>query len=357
MLDMDKKVIEDIQAVVADYQKSLRNDASLQFWKSLGDKHATLIRESGFGNFKRTVNFEYSQWGVTSFRDPKIASLIKNLLREGRLPSGGFKARFDGDDLDHIRWPDVIDSKTGESLRATGSRGRSKIRAYAFYCGLLWQYASAHDALRCLELVKEPALGNPLPIRYGGQLISQDLALSSLELNHIASKVPLRQVRRVLEIGAGYGRYAFPHISLFPDTEYWILDIPPALAISQNYLASIFGPEAISPYTERGVQDSPRRRINFMLPDDLKRSPDNYFDLVLNISSFDEMSTADVDDYLTTIDRVGSGWLYLQGHARSRKPGFRYGVEEFPYRKAWKEVFSATHPVVPWFVEKILKLA
>lgn len=355
MLEMDKKVIGDIQEIVADYEKSLQDDASLQFWKSLGEKHASLIRESGFENFKRTINFEYSQWGVTSYRDAKTRHLFRNLLRGKSLPFGGFKASYDRHDLDHIRWPDAIDPQTGKALRGSNDDARAGMGAYTFYCGLLWQYAVKHDALGCLKKIREPAVGHPLPIRYGGELISQDLALSSLELNHIASTVPMEKVRRVLEIGAGYGRFAFPYASLYPNVEYWILDIPPALAISQNYLGTVFGKEAVSPYIERRSGGTPRR-FNFMLPTTLADIPDGYFDLVVNISSFDEMSTADVDRYLQAIDRVGSGWLYLQGHARSRKPGSRYGLEEFPYGKSWRELFSHQHPVVPWFVEKIYKL-
>ena len=170
--------------------------------------------------------------------------------------------------------------------------------------------------------MREPALGNPLPIRYAGQLISQDLALSSLELNQIASRVPIKHIRRVLEIGAGYGRLAFLFSSMFPEIEYSILDIPPALAISQNYLASIFGAAAISRHDQTPGPHA-RPRIRFMLPHRLAELPDGHFDLVINISSFDEMSTSDVEGYLQAFDRVGSGWAYLQGHATSSKPGVR----------------------------------
>jgi hypothetical protein len=355
MNEIDEKVIGDIQAVTSDYQDSSRGDESLRFWQALGEKHASLVRESGFRNFKRTINFEYSQWGVTAYRDPKTVHLFKKLLGEKRLPIGGWRARFDRHDLDNIRWPDGIDAGTGQSTGAATFGGVTRIRGYAAYCGLLWQYACAHDGLGCLSRVQEPALGNPLPIRYAGKLISQDLALSSLELNQIASRVPIERIRRVLEIGAGYGRLAFLFSSMFPDIEYSILDIPPALAISQHYLTSIFGPAAISRYDD--TPDSHvRPRIRFMLPHRLAELPDGHFDLVINISSFDEMSTKDVDRYLRAFDRVGSGWAYLQGHANSSKPGLRYGVNEFPYGKNWRQIYSGAHAVVPGFVEKIFQL-
>ncbi|MEO8260446.1 MAG: putative sugar O-methyltransferase [Acidobacteriota bacterium] len=356
MDEVDEKVIGDIQRIIADHHRAVNDDRSLQFWKSLGEKHASLIKEAGFRNFKRTINFEYSQWGVTALRDPKTVNLLKKHLAERRWPTGMMRARFDGDDLDDIRWPDDIDARTGTSTRAATIGGRSRIRGYTAYCGLLWQYASSHDALGCLSKVEEPALGNPLPVRYAGRLISQDLALSSLELNYIAANVPMRRIRRVLEIGAGYGRLAFLFSSMFPDIEYSILDIPPALAISQHYLTSIFGAAATSDGLDDDGGSAARRRIRFMLPHRLAEIPDGHFDLVINISAFDEMSMTDVDGYLQALDRVGSGWGYFQGHATSRKPGLRYGVDGFPYGKDWRQIDSRPHAVVPWFVEKIFQL-
>ena len=84
MNEVDEKVIGDIQAATSDYHDSSKDVESLQFWKALGEKHVSLVREFGFRNFKRTINFEYSQWGVTALRDPKTVHLFKKLLGEKR---------------------------------------------------------------------------------------------------------------------------------------------------------------------------------------------------------------------------------------------------------------------------------
>ena len=142
---------------------------------------------------------------------------------------------------------------------------------------------------------------------------------------------------------------------MFPDIEYTILDIPPALAISQNYLESVFGSDAISPYSD-SPQLQDRGRIKFLLPRQLDSIPSGYFDLILNVSSFDEMSPNQVKIYFDFIERINPGWLYLKGYGKSQKPGFRLGVNEFPYRPNWREVYNGNDPFVGPFVEKIIGL-
>ena len=63
MNEVDEKVIGDIQAATSDYHDSSKDVESLQFWKALGEKHVSLVREFGFRNFKRTINFEILAMG------------------------------------------------------------------------------------------------------------------------------------------------------------------------------------------------------------------------------------------------------------------------------------------------------
>jgi putative sugar O-methyltransferase len=350
---LDDKVLQDIRMLIEASDPARGSGDEGVFWEELSDKHASLIREHGFQNFKRTINFEYSQWGVTSLRDRKISHLARGLWRQGRFPVGGLLTRI-GDNQAGIRWPDAIHAHTGAAVQQAGFGGRLRLRAYAFYCGLLWQYALSEDKLGCLEIL-EPTLGNPLPIFYRGRLISQDLALSSLGLNLIASRLPMGRIRKVLEIGAGYGRLAFLFRKIFPEIEYSILDISPALAISRNYLEGVFGGDAVSSYQLGGSWRPEEGRINFMVPRVIDDVPDGYFDLVINVSSFDEMRPEVVEDYFKSIARVGSGWMYLQGYEGSRAPGRRIGLKDFPYGSDWSEVFGRQDPVEPRFIEKVMK--
>ena len=84
------------------------------------------------------------------------------------------------------------------------------------YTKLLWRYALMEDQLGCLKTCDEPILGSPLPIRYRGKVISQDLAISSLELNLMGRLIDFSRIGRVAEIGAGYGRLAYLMAHRFP---------------------------------------------------------------------------------------------------------------------------------------------
>lgn len=355
----DQRVIEDIRDLSASLSQA--SDYALygpaKFWETLSEKHGRLILEYGFQRFKRTVNFEYNQWGVQSFKDPKIRNLLRLLFRRHRVPSGWLRTRVNKESISDVRWPDGIDAATGEAVALSPVNTWKRFQAYTFYVGLLWQYAMLEDRLGCLRVCDEPTVGSPLPITYKGKLISQDLATSSMELNLIAKYVDMSKVVRIAEIGAGYGRLADVTAKMFPHVEYHIFDIPPALAISQNYLACTLGESAVSMFDENPHYGSLEGcRVRAFLPHQMERFPNGYFDLVINISSLDEMAPAQVENYFSRIDEKCGGWLYLKGHGRSRSPGLRLGVDEFPYRKRWRELYRGADPLVGSFVERVYSL-
>lgn len=328
----------------------------VQFWDTIGEKHLRLIEQSGFENFKRTINFEYNQWGVSSFRDKKISNLLARLFWRGKIPWGWFfKTRLNQERWTDARWPDDIDH-AGKTWNGGGTSSDIswKQRAYGLYLSLLWQYVLTEDHLGILRSLEEPALGAPLPITQGGRTISQDLAMSTLELNIVARWVDLSKVQRVAEIGAGYGRLAYVFLKYRPQLEYNIFDIPPALAVSQIYLAGVFGDNRVAPqWRENPTKSSAPIRI--CLAHQLEYVPDGSLDLMINISSFDEMAFPQVENYFALIERKCRGWVYLKGHALNRG-GNRSGLSNFPYRRHWKLLYHAPDPFVSTFEERIYKL-
>jgi len=324
-----------------------------QFWQNIGLFHRRTIERHGFGNFKRHINFQYGQWGIHKFHSRFTLRILIALLRRGQLPRGAL-ARVDWHGADDIYWPVWFNIETGQRV-ADISRSRQDIhlRAYAMYCGLLWQYASINDTLGCLR-IPEPKFGYPMPVRLKGQLISQDIAMASLDLNRMAMFMPLRSKKRVLEIGAGYGRLAYLFRSLFPDVQYSIVDISPALAVSQNYLTAVFGEENVTRFSPT---PSMPRALNFLLPHQLELVPDQHFDLAINVSSFDEMPPEVSARYLKTIGRLCRGHVFLNGYARSSHRGSRLGLDELRYDPAWKLLYSRPHEIFPGWVEKVFEVA
>jgi SAM-dependent methyltransferase len=257
----------------------------------------------------------------------------------------------DWHDADRILWPDVHKSGTDPST-AGPNASRKRLRAYAVYCGLLWQYASGRDVLGCLG-VPEPELGHPMPISLDRKKISQDIAMASLDLNNMAKCIPLRSKRRVLEIGAGYGRLAYLFRTLFPDVQYSIVDISPTLAISQNYLAETFGENDVARFDQASPASRP---FNFFLPHQLEAVPDRHFDLAINVSSFDEMPPEVSNAYLSTIGRVCRGHLFLSGYAHHGGDRTGQGLNDLSYNPAWKMIYNERHEIFPGWIEKVFEI-
>jgi putative sugar O-methyltransferase len=259
------------------------------FWRSLNTQHATLLSaEDGFSQFKRTLNTSYFQFGFAAFAR-SLPILAASWVR--RPDAAVFTAR-------------VVDR---DGLRA---------RAFAIMVAL---YANAlrHRLYgELLDRVIEPNVGRPIVIRYGARTISEDLCHSVEEFGSIMSGLAdASRLRHVVEIGAGYGRLAYVFAHARPDVRYHIVDIPPALYVSQRYLTSVL-PEApafrFRPFDryDEVASEMGRARLIFLEPQQLELLPDGYADLVLTISTLHEMRPDQVTNYIDVVDRVCSGAFY-----------------------------------------------
>ena len=324
------------------------------FWKELCEKHIALLQQHGFERFKRTLNFQYGQWGVRSLRNPQVKHVLKQLLKSGRFPYIPFLARIH--DVEDVGWPETWGTGANQSKSSTAT-------AYMVFVGLLWQLAISRDRLACLKNCEEPQIGGPINITYRKRLITQDMAQSCLELNTIMNHIGTGRCNNIAEVGAGSGRFAYLFMHTFPNAHYCIFDIPPALAISQNHLAKALGEEKVTMFNAKSGKafvngEAASGHVSIYLPYSLQFVPDGYFDLFLNVSSFDEMLPEQVDCYFDLIDKKCSGWLYLKGYpSRSGADHARpLGISQFPYRANWKMIYEGVDPVTPEFCERVYDL-
>src|SRR6478672_6424912 len=238
-----------------------------EFWQALNRKNEEQLRSSGIENIKRTVALNYFTWvGTLSWRDDQFRHLV-------------WKTRI-------TDWLKILRNIPPAELP------RRQWLYLCIFTRMLHLFAKRHDKLGLLERLAEPAFGNPFGITLNGKLISQDLANSVLELYAMLPEVDLGTPLNICEIGAGYGRNAFVFLSLFPNCTYTIIDVPPAIDVSREYLQAV----------------RPGSKVRFLLPDQL---PSERFDLTINISSFHEMTPAQVEEYFAFIDRTSSR-LYLK---------------------------------------------
>ena len=288
------------------------------FWRSLNAKNVEQLHREGIQNIKRTLAQNYFTW-VIGWRHDQFRHLVRKMRP--------------------AEWREIF----RDFPRYDASTGLSRWRFVhlCIFTRMLYLYASRFDPLKLLDRLKEPEFGNPFPVHFRGKTISQDLINSILELYAAFDGEPIdfNAPLRVGEIGAGYGRNAFVFLSLFPNCTYTIIDIPPALYVAQEYLKTV----------------CPGASVNFLLPHEATKLPENSFNLLINISSFHEMTPEQVDAYFGLVDRTLRGRLYLKQWKRWHNPADNVVLSEgsYPYRPSWKKVYSRATLAQPSFFEAV----
>ncbi len=290
-----------------------------KFWDQLGDEHRHELDRYGYNNVKRRQAFRYFNWNWRWRSLPKSEQW--KFLYRNTSPSTFLRCLMTPPVLNNSDWKGLPLSRADRTL-------------YTMAVRMLWEYATANDYIGVLKL-DEPTIGNPVPVRWNGRLISQDLANSSLEINALSRSLGSTKPRKIIEIGAGYGRTAYVLLSLFREASYTIIDIEPALSISRWYLSKLF----------------PERDLRFISAQDAiveLSHVDEPYDLSLSISSLQEMTLSQITEYLALIDRVTSnGLVYLKQwrHWYNDKDNLHVRFSEYPIPARWGLCFTERAPV------------
>ncbi|WP_397411231.1 putative sugar O-methyltransferase [Polaromonas sp.] len=130
--------------------------------------------------------------------------------------------------------------------------------------------------------------GLPLHIQHRNLLLNADYMAAVEEWLFIKRHTHPARLRKVVEVGAGFGRTCHTLLTLCDSIEsYVIVDLAPMLELSRQYLAKVV-PERMS-------------RISFVSSEDRTGQSRLDADLVLNIDSFQEMPPLVIDGYMERI--------------------------------------------------------
>jgi putative sugar O-methyltransferase len=167
----------------------------------------------------------------------------------------------------------------------------------------------------------------------------------------------------ICELGAGYGRNGFVFLKAFPKCKYIIIDIPPALYISQHYLSSVFRDKKIfffRPFdrfadVETDFNDAD---IVFLLPHQAEMLPAKSIDLFINISSLHEMKIDQIHAYFILIDKLTKEFFYSKQWWVSHNPadGITITPNDYPVPTKWKQLFFRKSTVQTYFFEAMYLL-
>ncbi len=337
-----KKMLEDFKHSSEIFQPSL-------FWHQLNDIHLKQLSDDNIKNFKRSINGKYFGfgWNILGIYIHEFPVIISQVLKGNFKPFTSVKFNDFNKKYKEVKKFDPIFAYF-----------------YKVYVACLFDFVSKFDHLNLFGKIKEPKVGNPFNIIYKGKLISQDLCNSTYEFYSIMDQVDKKKIQNIVELGAGYGRTAYVFLKVLTTAKYTIVDIPPALFVSQWYISKVFPNEKIFYYRKfdsfkKVEKEFKSSRIRFLMADQIKLLPKKYFDLVVNISSLHEMRRDQIKNYLQEIKRIGKGFFYTKQWIKSRVSDNKFITKnEYPIPKNWKVVGSRSpHPVQSWFFDTLYKIS
>lgn len=315
------------------------------FWERLVALHLEDLKDEGFDNFKRSLNMEYFNWGILGIIRHQLTPMLRQWVTEPSLSP--FFAKFED-------YRSIDSSKVKSFNRVTAA-------IYKVYVAMLADVVAASDKLGLLERIAEPELGHPFLIDYRGRHISQDLCNSIHEFYSSTAACDLSKSSfRIAELGAGYGRLGQVYLSALPNASYCVIDIPPALYVSQRYLTEVFPHQPVFKFREFSSYEEVRAefetsRIRFLAAHQIELLPPDQFELFVNISSLHEMTREQIANYLKQIDRLCRGHFYSKQWrvSQAKSNGFTLREHDYPIPDNWQEIYHHQHPIQRMFFEAL----
>lgn len=237
-----------------------------RFWQNLAGRNTGELAGPGFDSFKRTINQNYFNWLLVDPRDAQFRIVMKSWMR--RPTPSIVQARLVGGSGVHVDLRSQTDVFRRRMVRI----------GYSVFVAMLWEHVYRHDELRLLDRMSEPDLGSPILVSHRGRAISQDLANSVLEFYSISEAFPegIPEGATVMELGGGYGRLGWLLLSAIPGVRYVAVDIPPALAVAQRYLTTLFPDLLAAPFrrgTDGLADEIAGARMAFITPESIRGPP------------------------------------------------------------------------------------
>jgi hypothetical protein len=278
-----------------------------------------------------------------SVRERVLEMLERGATRGTDRPSGYWREELAGFEYMLDASPLIVDKLRHHSYHLTG------LKVYDYRTGKDEYERRLREKLDALLEVGDEQLFVPEPAELGGFGFPHGDGLFNLDtlkffeamiaLDKGAVLTPLREggERHVAwEIGAGWGGLAYTFKSLCPNSSYVIVDLPQVFLFSAVYLMTVM-PDARFAFHGDGPLASLVSENDFVFVPhwaldelDLPR-----LDLTLNMVSFQEMTTAQVETYVDAAWRLGSQYLYSLNRDRSHYNTELSSVGEIIERRFW----------------------
>jgi len=320
-----------------------------QFWEHLSTEDHKTIGKWGVENFKRFLPQHYFNWPVDHPAHPQFAALLRSWMDTPTLTPVCVRRRGSAE---LILVPAKLNQPPVKWLTTPATQD-----VYTFFVGLLWAHATRVDPDNLASLLSEPTLGNPAPTYLEDRLISQDLANSLREFRRIQPYLSGGSSATLAELGAGYGRLGYLAITAC-SCRYWVIDIPPALALSEWYLSTLFPDRRIfcwRPFTAWSdvEHEIARADIAFFTTDQLELFPENAVDAFASISTIHEMTHDQIEVYMALQFRSTSRAIYTKNWTKWFNDFDQTSFESNNLRapQGWLTILNTADDVISDFTE------
>ncbi len=259
----------------------------------------------------------------------RVLFMLDEAASRNDRPSDYWKEELAGFEYMLDASPLIIEKLREHCFHLTGLRSGDYRGHHSSQAGIYrkkWEKLKAVDK-NGLWVPESPQLGG-FGFSVDGQLMNLDTlkfyeCLIALEGAGLLSKFRVEAGPRpvVLEIGAGWGGFAYQFKALCPNTTYVIIDLPQTLLFSGTYLKTAFPQTSIFIYGDQsgaGLLKHDQGYDFILLPNYSWNEFNSHLDLAINMVSFQEMTTAQVEGYVNKI--AGSGCPYLYSMNRDRSP-------------------------------------
>lgn len=287
------------------------------YWNFLSKKHIELLSKHKIENFKQTIE-RLHYWG-----EARMDSVLIRPIQDN---------------------PVTIDVKTEEIFRSHEFCTKSDSIQHNLANIVMLNYVVNNGYGKYLEVLEEPLFGNPIFIKYNQKRISFPLLNSIMEIDVLSRNLELKSKPRFLEIGAGSGRTALSLLKLLKDSKYIIVDIPPALYISQKNIIQNCSDKKIFKFQkftnlEEVKDEFNKADIVFLSPEQIKLIPDKFVDVAIAIDCLHEMTSNNIEKYFEHFNRIANYFYFkCQTVQWAKTSEILYTIDSYPVRSHWGKI-------------------
>jgi putative sugar O-methyltransferase len=225
-------------------------------------------------------------------------------------------------------------------------------RYYRYALWMLYKVVKSKDKYNLLNKIKtQKRPDSKIIYEFDGHkvwwdyLITLDTLYSIEEYYHGLFTNPIV----LADLGAGWGRIGYFLKLINPKCSYIAIDLPEPLLLASCRLSQLLPKENIYSYEDvRSYEVITNKLLHeggiwFCGPQDMEKFQNKSINVLINISSFQEMTSLQVKKYLQIIDMKVEGMVYVQEywkHARlHRKYNTISDIKKYSFPRKWHKLF------------------